>query len=345
MLSSRSALLVLVLGLFAPSTRGQAAVSNTEAPILGFVDISATGTAMLNTGDDTSHGFVSTIGNELFPAGNVAMCVNGFAVAGATPLGSFFNNGAILPSSNGTMVGCPPNQPVVCAFWDDLYASNQPNTTLYWEEIGNVLVLQWNAVEHYAGVPGEAITFQIQVFQDAACSADTIQIIYPDTVFSLTGGTSIWNEGASATIGYVGPAGNAAWSFDTAGAVPDGTVITISTPARFNLTWSSPLGPGSIQADMCAGDPLGNHFLAVTLGAGAYPLGWFFGIDIPYPELVAELTGGFPFTGLLDGAGAATIGPIPGLPSGFTVYAVALSASQGAVIPTGISLPTTYSVP
>src|SRR4029079_19509472 len=98
----------------------------------------------------------------------------------------------------------------------------------------------------------------------------------------------------------------------------------------FAQQWSSPFGPGSIQYNVCNGTPTGNYQLCLTLNAGAFPNGWLFGIDIGLLELQGEL--GAPiFYGVLNGSGAAQVGPFGGLPSGLTLYSVTVNIPVGSV--------------
>src|SRR5262245_39682579 len=123
MLSKRM-LSVLTACLIAGSASAQVTIGAGTAT---FVDISTSGTALINAGDDTAHGFVSTIGNDLFPAGNIVVVSNGFLVSGATPLGATYTNSGILSTSNGTLVGYGATNKCILPFWDDLYASGAPN--------------------------------------------------------------------------------------------------------------------------------------------------------------------------------------------------------------------------
>jgi hypothetical protein len=131
------------------------------------------------------------------------------------------------------------------------------------------------------------------------------------------------------------------------GGVPEffGNVedYTVSSGGAFTLTFSSPLGAGSIQMDIANGPGSGGYLAAITLNAGAYPSGWFFGVDIPIAELGAEINLGFPFVGPLDGAGNITVGPFTGLPA-ITLYGVALGFPAGTT-PTVNTPPTTHSIP
>ena len=116
----------------------------------------------------------------------------------------------------------------------------------------------------------------------------------------------------------------------------------------FSLSFTSPYGPGSIQADIVAGPPNGGYYMAVTLAAGAFPLGWLYGVDIPIAEAVTEIQAGFPFTGVLNASGDITIGPFSGLPSGgiLTIYAVAMGFATPAIdTPIANTAPKSYVIP
>jgi hypothetical protein len=299
-----------------------------------FVDISVTGTPITTTaGDDTAHGFVSTVGNALFPAGPVVVTSNGFIVAGATPLGSTFTNAAIISTSTGTLVGYGATNQVICPWWDDLYAVGSPGGTLYQQVINGMLIIQYQNIGHFATSSaggGPAITFQVQI-GGGGCTPSFINMIYPDATF---GGAQAANDnGASATVGYIGgtAATNAQYSFNTPLSIPDGTSLTITDPTAppsFGDLWTT--GPGSVQYNVCNGSPGGNYQLIATLNAGLFPNGWLYGLDITYAELLSEL-GIPPFFGPLDGTGAAQIGPVGGLPSGLTVYAFTFNIPPASV--------------
>lgn len=348
MLRSLSASLLVICAV-ASIAGAQLSIVNTATPLIGYTDISATGTALLGAGDDTDHGFTTTVGNSLFPAGPCVMGSNGTAIASTLPTGFsyYYNEGTpIVPGLDASVaLGYGVNSQAVCAFWDDLYGANFPNTSLYWKELPGVLIMQWNAIEKfYPSSPGANgfATFQIQVFQGAPCQPETIQILYPDATFGLGGAAFDW--GAGATIGYIsGAAGNLQWSHLTP-SVPDGTCLTITKLPPFGVAYTSPFGAGSVQVNLCAGPPNGGFFLAVTLNAGTFPNGWLYGIDISYNEIVNELTTGYPFLGGLDAAGAAQIGPFNSLPSGLVLYSVGFAGPAGP-IPSIHSLPTGYAIP
>jgi len=52
------------------------------------------------------------------------------------------------------------------------------------------------------------------------------------------------------------------------------------------------------------------YVTAITLAQGAYPNGWFFGLDITLTELISQFQTGFPFSGVLDAVGQSVAGPL-----------------------------------
>jgi hypothetical protein len=104
-------------------------------------------------------------------------------------------------------------------------------------------------------------------------------------------------------------------------------------------------GPGSLGYTITGGPPLGTAFTAVTPVAGAYPAGWFYGIDIPLPDLFSEYMTGFPFVVPLGPCGGATVGPFFGLPPGLTLYAVSVGIPALMTTPTVNSAPTAATIP
>jgi hypothetical protein len=105
------------------------------------------------------------------------------------------------------------------------------------------------------------------------------------------------------------------------GVIDDVAFGTGAVPCK--LAFSSPGGPGSVLMVHTPCQPAAGalFFVAATLNAGSFPNGWFFGIDISFPELAAEIAGP-PFVGTLNAAGAATTGPAFGLPSGLVIHAI-----------------------
>jgi hypothetical protein len=95
--------------------------------------------------------------------------------------------------------------------------------------------------------------------------------------------------------------------------------LRISDP--FDLAIS--VTPGLLSIGISCGAPSGVYFTPVTFNAGAFPDGWFLGLDITWAELFAQWTTA-PFIGVLDAQGNVTNGPYA-VPPGLTLYAVGVS--------------------
>ena len=106
-------------------------------------------------------------------------------------------------------------------------------------------------------------------------------------------------------------------------------------------------GPGTLGYTVSNGPFNGAAFIAITLNHGAYPNGWFHGIDTTMAELYSEWTTGFPFLMAIGATcSTSTVGPFTGLPPGITAYGVAIGIpSGGSTLPTGISAPASGTVP
>jgi hypothetical protein len=115
-----------------------------------------------------------------------------------------------------------------------------------------------------------------------------------------------------------------------------------SSSAQWTYSVTQPNGPGgALHLDNLGGTP-GNLYLnAMTLVSGGFPFGWFYGIDIPFPDLIAEVAFGQAFFGALDAEGEKHFvfeGPIA---SGVTAYIVAVELSPAGV-PLQATGPFTY---
>jgi hypothetical protein len=109
------------------------------------------------------------------------------------------------------------------------------------------------------------------------------------------------------------------------------------------LMYSS--APGNIGFTLSYGPPNGTYFAAFTLIHGAFPNGWFLGIDIAALDLAQQLLGGAsPFWGPLNSCGQAAIGPFTGLPPNLSVYGVAVGFETGGTTPVVISDPESVTV-
>jgi hypothetical protein len=193
-----------------------------------FTDISGSGTA-LNPTDDSEHNISTTVGNAIFAAGNVRVGNNGGMGFGITngDLG-FLNvaipaNGGIGAGETGVFANSTPAHPqVLLPYWDDLLPG--PTGNIFWQEAMGTLIVQWNSEGHFLG-GGATATFQIKIFSAGPVFA---QFLYND----INGLNFL--GGQSATIGYMdgavgGPnaGNNIQYSFNTANAVTNGTVLSI----------------------------------------------------------------------------------------------------------------------
>jgi hypothetical protein len=326
-----------------------------------FIDISTTGGTLVASNttnpiidDDSEHNIVSTVGNAMWPAGNLRIGNNGavanfLAAAASGDIG--YTNGAIA-AGNGIPTGATTGFPAgtvaaLCPFWDDLDPFINGGTEIWYQEANGILCIMWKAESHFVDAAGLDITFELMVFNNASGSCvPYVQFIYQDTTF---GGTHAVNDhGASATIGYVagtvgGGMANAQFSFNTAGAVGAGRVLSlVEGPAiPFGTTITSPGGTGTALVTIdgnqfCAG---GTYFLAVNF-ALEFPQ-WYYGLGIGLPALFTQFSTGFPFVGPIP----TVIGPL-GAPSGLTVYFVTVGwPNSVAPAPYLVQTATSYTIP
>jgi hypothetical protein len=107
--------------------------------------------------------------------------------------------------------------------------------------------------------------------------------------------------------------------------------LTLTLSYKFSLSITS--NPGLLQLSLTdfAGTPGNLVINALTLNQGAYPNGWFYGVDIPIGELFTEFSSGPPFAVILDGSGgySITYGGVPTL--GITLYCVGVEFSPAGV--------------
>jgi hypothetical protein len=124
---------------------------------------------------------------------------------------------------------------------------------------------------------------------------------------------------------------------------------TCGPAATCSLVFSSPNGSGSLRVQNLPCPTAANmdYLLAVTLTGGAFPNGWYFGLDIPLSELISQFNIGFPFRGTLDGSGASNFGPTgPGtFPAGMQLWAVTSTWTPGFGTSLGARPALTYVIP
>jgi len=180
-----------------------------------FVDITELGAEALHLSADLSAEITTSIGNAVFPAGRVVVGNNGGL--GFDPPDDFLAPlNEEIPSDNAFGGG-----KAGLVFWDDI--GNDVGDP-YWLELGDRVIIQWHD-SHFEDSEDTA-RFQIQIFDLGAPGPPSIygQFIYDDIEQPRPDG------GASATIGYQnGGVGfnDVQWSFNTPGAVANGTVLSI----------------------------------------------------------------------------------------------------------------------
>ncbi len=120
--------------------------------------------------------------------------------------------------------------------------------------------------------------------------------------------------------------------------------FTLRVTSRLELKLSSPLGASSLRVQDIGGEHGDLYINLFSLFPGNFPSGAWFGIDMTLTEVLVQIgSGAPPFTGILDAQGAASFGPIVGLPP-LTVYGVALELNpSGYIVRT--SAPISYMIP
>jgi hypothetical protein len=239
--------------------------------------------------------------------------------------------GAIVTASNvgATTFGCPADNPVVvtCGYATDhdvwyvvVPACSGPymaTTCLAGTTLDTVLGI-WDGTNGCAGLT-------LVACDDSTCALPS-QWFASTATWTATAGTPYYIS----VGGYLGATG----TFN----------LLVASGSGISLAFTN-AGPGTIGYSVVGGPSGGTIFTAATLVAGAYPSGWFFGIDITFPELSSEVNAGFPFITAASSCGTVSVGPIGGVPTGLTVYGVALGVPIGSSFPTNISLPATATVP
>jgi hypothetical protein len=182
----------------------------------------------------------------------------------------------------------------------------------------------------------------------SACGPSIGNLVYADTATPLSGGTdsSACGIGSPDVLGpgfqSFGPApcGGAAfirvscWNGGdtnfTSSAKIDNICFNSCQPPCV-LQFSAPSGPGSISVvnTPCASAAGRNYLTVATIGTGAYPNGWFFGVDIGLSTILDQLSSGPPFSGVLTSVGSSSFSLPAGIPSGLTVTSVTTHWTAG----------------
>jgi hypothetical protein len=192
----------------------------------------------LGTHTFTMYGTTYTGKNQLFVSSNGLIT---FGAADANP----FN----------TDLSVQPVQRAIAPLWNDWIAG--PGTPMVVGEFDNVnhrLILEWNKVDHYPGVIGNGITFQVILSLDGVADSD---IVF--NYVNLTGtGSDLYEEGAGATVGIKdgGPQGANRIVISSGGTSP---YVGSGKAIRFTTN------PPPVEHDSAT-------FTVTTAGAGAYEL-------------------------------------------------------------------------
>lgn len=217
MTTHRQTVFVLISSLGLASAAQAGGLSIVDTLPGEFRDISGTGMNLMISGNEEAK-IMTIVENRLFPSGII--------IVG--------NNGGIGFNPDDRELS-PDNEPIpsenafgeaqsLLVFWDNI---NNVIGGVFWEEIGtSLLIIQWNN-RTFQGSK-DTSTFQIQIPASSPGPVEIFaQFLYDDIEQPRAGG------GSSATIGYQnGPAGFnndvfVQWSFNQAGAVSNGTVLSI----------------------------------------------------------------------------------------------------------------------
>ena len=214
----RGVLALLCIGLIASVAGAQLTIVDNLPG--AWIDVSGTGTP-LNLSDDGEVDINTTVGNAVLGAGVVRVGSNGAA--------RFAGVGQSLGYSNATIPSTSmfSGDQSLAPFWDDFNTASGSNGNIYWDEVGGTLVIQWQDAGFFGTT--DTATLQMQIHSAPGPYA---QFLYQDV------GQPRPNNGGSATIGYQagGIENDVQWSYNTTGAVQDGTVLSlIPEPASLLL--------------------------------------------------------------------------------------------------------------
>ena len=182
-----------------------------------FLDISKTSSPR-SLADDGETVVATSIGNDVFPAGSIVVANNGGVGFRSPPSNELSPVNEPIPSANAFGGG-----QAALVFWDDI---DDKNGDVYVDQGPSGLIIQWHQ-QILTENPIATVTFQMRIFtpEEVALTGIVAQYVFSD--ITQVGG------GASATIGYQdGGAGFGDFqlSFDTAGAVASGTVLSLTIP-------------------------------------------------------------------------------------------------------------------
>ncbi len=191
-----------------------------------FEDISASTPLVL--GNDEELVLSTTIGNVVFTAGSVVVADNGGVAFRDPPSTDLAPVNEPIPSTAAFGGG-----QALLVYWDDF---DDKDGDVFYSQETDSLIIQWHNRSLSGASTGRA-SVQLKVFGNIGPSGIVAQFIFEDIEQPGVEG------GAGATIGYQdGGAGfgDFQWSFNTANAVANGTVLSLvltnSVPATTEWT-------------------------------------------------------------------------------------------------------------
>jgi hypothetical protein len=329
--------------------------STSLTTIAVYSSITCTPVAATSCDTDTGHGTNAAV--NVFLTGGSTYYVR-VGVSSTTGEGTFYVNvnPGLLLAANDTcatatpvVTGINPAPAASCFTFDNSYATS--DTMGYPAVCGTILNDVWHVF-----VPTFSATYIIDTETPAGFTpgrmTNSTLAVYPDCLvgapLACDADSGVTGGGLMSIVEVALTAGVPAYIRvgSTSATTTEGSYYLTITP-KFSLGFASaPCGPGvvDIAAIIVAGPPLGGYFMCVTTNAGAYPAGWFFGIDPFLSDVLSQAqTPGF--IGVLDALGGATVGPICGLPPAiFTFYGVALAFATPVIdIPIANTDPTSIS--
>ena len=280
----KSKMFVLALVTAAGSAFAQNTIVNNIPGT--YVDISALpGAVGLTNGvtaDDVSYVINSSVTNSVFASTTVRVCTNGFLQFGGAAGSTTWTNVTIAAGTNSP-VGTATTQALM-PYWDDMRFRAATGDELYWIEgpaesfglpaaLGNVLIIQWNAVGHYDATAGGSDfsvgdgSYQVQIYSNVVNNV-AAQMLYSDVVWD----NPAMDNGVSATVGFAagttgGPQSlsNVLYSFNQAGSITNGMVLSLTTA-------TAPYPPTAIGAASPANSQPGDNVVfTATVTPGGNP--------------------------------------------------------------------------
>lgn len=179
-----------------------------------FID--ATNGIALNIPDDGVVAIDTSVGNCVFPSGQILVGMNGGVGFGPGSLQILSSVNQPIPNDAAFGGG-----QAVLVFWD---AFDDKDGDVLVNQKNGRLVIEWQMHDLDGNLQPR---FQLQIIDNVSDDGIVAQLLYENVSLGSIGG------GASATIGYQDGDtgfGDFQWSFNSKGAVQDGTVLSLIVP-------------------------------------------------------------------------------------------------------------------